>query len=322
MQGVKHISGIQDVKYVIWNEQENMEFNYNIRGGLKNDEEFAIAGIMLDLVDSASDYSYNKDDDSVSLPLSTVWAAASTSRDFGDGTRKPRNLHDFYIAISDEAGAGQQAGIDAIFISHGAYQDLNKNGKWDSGEPIGYSGVGNATSDLRPNAKPDEGTQVAVTGGTGLMADVNVAVDGPMSYLSYSYRTPIIDGKVYLPTVPSEYNATITVKAVDASIGTSSAKSYSTTNTALRQNVDPSKPIGNYDPALTATASPCTSDGQCLAWSKGDTCESGSCVYATPTGNGMAQTPGGNGTNSGCCGSSAILLAVLAGAGFAFRRRN
>ena len=320
MQMVKHISGIQDVRYVVGNTALNLEFNYNIRDGLKSDEEFAIAGIMLDLTDSASDYSYGKDDDSVSLPLSTVWAAISTARDLGDGkTRKPLNLHDFYVAISDEAGAGQQAGIDAIFISHGAYQDLNKNGKWDPGEPVGYSGQGNAASDLRPNVKPEEGTQVAVSGGTGLLADVNVAVDGPMSYLSYSYRTPIVDGKVYLPTVPSWYDATITVKAVDGSTGTSSTKSYVTTNTALRQNIDPSKAIGSYDPALTATAGPCASDGQCISWNAGDTCRDGSCVYATPTANGPNTQPS---STPGCCGSSAVLLAVLAGAGFAVGRRH
>jgi len=312
MEMVRHINNVQDVKYVTENVVQNLEFDYKIRDPLASDEEFAIAGIILDLTDSASDYSYGKDDDSVSLPLTTVWAAISTARDFGDGkSRKPLTLHDFYVAISDEAGsANLQPGIDAIFINHGAYQDENKNGKWDQGEAIGYSGEGSTASDMRPDVRPEEGTQVAVSGGNGLLADVNVAVDGPMSYLSYTYRTPIVDGKVYLPTVPPGYNSTITLKAVDGSTGTASTKTFSITNSELYQKINPSSPIGNYEPGLAASNGACSSDGQCLAWNTGDTCQGGHCIYSTAT------APGQAGTSGGCCGASAILLAVLGGAAF------
>lgn len=328
MEMVRHINNVQNVKYVTENVMQNLEFDYIIRGPLKSDEEYAIAGIMLDLADSAADYTYGRDDDSVSLPLTTVWAAVSTARDFGDGKgmRKPLTLHDFYVAVSDEVdSASMQPEIDAIFVSHGAYQDENKNGKWDAGEAIGYTGEGSAASDMRPDVRPDEGTQVAVSGGEGLLADINVMVSGPMSYLSYSYRAPVLDGKVYLPTVPSQYPSTITVTAVDGSTGTPSGKTFSITNSELYQNIDPSRAIGNYDPGLTASAAACSSDGQCLAWNRGDACQSGSCVYSTATGLGESGQAGsnagtGSSSNAGCCGPSFILLMVLGWAAFAGRR--
>jgi len=327
MQMVKNIGGIQDVKYVTGNSLYNLEADYRIRDGTDEDEEFAIAGIMHDLADSPSDYSYGQDDDSVSLPLSTIWSAVSKSRDFGDGKgeRHAQNLHDFYVAISDEVdSASLQPGIDAIFISHGAYQDENRNGQWDKGEQIGYSGQGSAASDIRSDVKPPEGTQVEVSGGSGLLADVTVTFDGQQSYLSYSYTAPIAGGKVYLPILPSQYGGTVSLRAANGATGASSQNSFSISNSDFRKRLDPSKPIGSYSPGIQATSSQCSSDGQCIAWNQGDSCNSGSCSFSQAIQSdisgisGVVEAAGGNGTagtsngsGAACCGGPAAMAFVV-----------
>jgi hypothetical protein len=323
---VKNIGGIQDVKYVTGNSLYNLEADYRIRDGTDEDEEFAIAGIMHDLADSSSDYSYGQDDDSISLPLSTVWSAVSKSRDFGDGKgeRHAQNLHDFYVAISDGVdSASLQPGIDSIFISHGAYQDENKNGQMDKGEQIGYSGQGSAASDIRSDVKPPEGTQVEVPGSDGLLADVTVAFDGQQSYLSYSYAAPIAGGKVYLPILPSQYNGTVSLKAANGASGASSQNSFSISNSDFRKRLDPSKPIGSYSPGIQATFGQCSSDGQCIAWNQGDSCNSGSCSFSQASQSdisgisGVGEAAGGNGTatssgsEAACCGGPAAMALIV-----------
>jgi|GEM_PF-4513478 len=316
LQMVRHISGIQDVKYVSGNVIYNLEFDYPIRGQ-DYEEEFSIAGIMHDLADSPSDYSYGTDDDSVSLPLSDIWSAVSTPRDFGSGTMHvPYNLREFYVAISDVAdSAATQPGIDAIFISHGAYQDENGNGKWDPGEPIGYSGEGNSSSDIRPDFRPPEGTQVEVSGGDGLLARVSVNIDGPQSYLSYSYTEPISNNKVYLPPIPEKYNGTVSLTAVDGRSGTASTKTFLISASNFRQGMDPSRPIGAYEPGISATSGSCNSDSQCLAWNAGDTCKSGSCEYATSSGGNQP----GSSSGALCFGPAAIAFVISL---LAWRRKS
>jgi hypothetical protein len=308
LQMVGHISGIQDVKYVAGRTIYNLEFDYPVRGA-DYEEEFAIAGIMQDLADSPSGYSYGTDDDSVSLPLSDIWSAVSTPRDFGSGTAHvPYNLREFYTAISETTdSAAAQPGIDAIFISHGAYQDENGNGKWDNGESIGYSGEGNFSSSMRPDFRPPEGTQVEVSGGEGLLARVSVSIEGPQSYLSYSYTEPIANNKVYLPPIPEKYNGTVSMSAIDGRSGTASAEAFSISASDFRQNMDPSRPIGAYEPGISSTSGACSSDGQCIAWNAGDTCSSGSCEYATSSG---GNQPNGSSSGALCFGPAAIAFVV------------
>jgi hypothetical protein len=319
----KYYYGASDAKYPALNTILNLELDYKIQGDYLYDasksnylsskfaEELAIAGIFIDLRDSASDYG-GADDDGVSMPLSTIWGAFSTPRDFGDGTgvRHVRTVRDFYVAISQAGGAPQDA-IDHIFIRHGAFQDLNKNGKWDSGEPIGYSGIGSAQTDYRPDLEPEPGTQVIIkakdgSGNTlanGVLVDVSVSFDGANSYLSYTYRAPVVDGMIYLPLPPREYNATITMTAVQGSSGAEASTSYTTTTADAYAEIDPNKPLATYDTAIPSatSAQACTSSGQCIAWNMGDTCKSGSCEYATSSGTGSAAC---------CIGPAAIAFVI------------
>ena len=339
LQMKKQYYGISDGRYPALNTLLSLELNYRLQGdymydstrsnpvGQKFAEELAIAGIMLDLHDSASDY--GSDDDSVSMPLSDIWAAVSGTADFqdGQGSRHVHTVADFYRYLI-AANPSLKDGIDEIFIKHGAFQDLNKNGRWDSGEPIGYSGIGSAQTDYRPDLEPEPGTQVMVSAkdgsgnalGAGTSVDVSVSFEGSNSYLSYNYQAPVVDGMIYLPLPPREYNATITMTAVQASSGAKATNTYTTTTTEAYEKLDPAKPLATYDatlPSATGSAA-CSSDGQCASWRMGDTCQSGKCIIGTAT------TPGQNGQSgsdsSGCCGPSLILLTVLAGAFFTVRK--
>lgn len=321
----KYYYGTSDAKYPALNTVLNLELNYKIQGDYLYDasksnylsskfaEELAIAGIFIDLRDSASDYG-GSDDDDVSMPLSEIWGAFSSERDFGDGAgvRHVHTVHDFYVAISQAAGPSMQGAIDQIFIKHGAFQDLNKNGIWDSGEPIGYSGIGGTSqADYRPDLEPEPGTQIMVnakdgSGNTlanGVLINVSVSFDGANSYLSYSYRAPVVDGMIYLPLPPREYNATITMTAVQGGSNAKASTSYTTTTAQAYAEIDPTKPLATYDAAIpSAKPQTCSSAGQCIAWNMGDTCKSGSCTYATGSGT----------TASGalCLGPAAIAFVV------------
>ncbi|MDO8627811.1 MAG: hypothetical protein Q7K42_05060, partial [Candidatus Diapherotrites archaeon] len=187
--------------YEYGSSQANLEMNYVLGANKKrsNDEEFAIAGILLDLTDSTSDYG-NHDDDFVSIPLSEVWKAFSEKRDFSDGKgiRGVYNLHDLYsalkevttdnIALHDVPVADNVSNFDRLFIMHGAFQDVNLDKKWNLGETVGLSGRGVLE---REEVKPEPGTELifnikqpfGVELTTGLLANVVVQIDAPNDYL-------------------------------------------------------------------------------------------------------------------------------------------
>jgi hypothetical protein len=284
----------------------NFELNHKMDAnpGKKFSEELAIAGIMLDLTDSASDYG-GKDDDSVSLPLSTVWSAFSAQRDFGDkkGTRYPRSLYDFYSAIKTLAPSS--SGIDAIFIAHNAFQDLNSNGKWDAGEPAGYSGKG---STYRSDLEPMEGTDVVfdVKDQNGdpfkqFIAHVDVRIDPPNDYLSYSYDIPVVDGKASVPILPEGYEGQITMTAVQAGSSQAASSPFSITASDSRTKLDSGTQFGTYQSTITTSSVSCTSDYQCKAFGAGSRCTGGECTGTPP------------GQSGGCCGSAFVLMFFAAG---------
>ncbi len=290
----------------------NFELNHKVDANPDGrfSEEIALGGIMLDLADSASDYG-GKDDDSVSLPLSTVWGAFSQSRDFGDGPQYPRSLYDFYVAVKALA-PGSAAGIDNIFIAHNAFQDLNSNGRWDSGEPAGYSGKG---STYRKDLEPQPGTEVLFNvkdqnGNTvkTLVAHVDVKLDAPNDYLSYSYNMPVVDGKTYVPVPPEGYDGRITMTAVQAGTAETASGTFSITASDARAKLASGTPFGTYEADITTTPVACSTDYQCRALGVGTACTGGTC----------SGTAGGG---ESCCGS-AFLIAFIAAGTLAFSRRK
>ena len=98
----------------------DLEKNYQAT----KDEEFAAAGILWDLYDD-SGMNGGSDDDSVSTSYDKLWKTITKERDFdsyytGDFTRRHISyVKDLYDALMEDKY--DQAGVDAIFKSHGYY---------------------------------------------------------------------------------------------------------------------------------------------------------------------------------------------------------
>ncbi|MCX8205801.1 MAG: hypothetical protein N3H30_01070 [Candidatus Micrarchaeota archaeon] len=309
--GPRHIYEVDETTW-------NMELNYKMDTPEMPmlSEEIAIAGILLDLRDSPSDYG-GVDDDFVSMPLLDIYSILSTKRDFkdGKGPRYIETVRDLYVALdSSITNRAIMRDIDQVFILHGAFQDSNSNGRYDSGETIGYSGKGGV---LRSDLAYEPGTEVIVDARDpngnpireGVVAVVSVDFSGNNSYLSYTFEKSVVDGKIAVPIPPKEYDATITIRAKQAGGTQISSKSTKVTTAQIYENIDPSKPLGTYSPVIDVQEVSCESSSQCIMWGYGDTCSRGKC---TTSGNG----PGSAG-DSLCAGLilllSAPFLVMLAG---------
>ncbi len=294
--------------YRIRGSEINLELNYRMDDRVWKEsepwgpgmiEEMGVASLLVDLRDSPSDYG-GIDDDHVNLPLSTIWDAFRTKRDFNDGqgARDVHTVRDFYLALKEETKGNTElnspylrgsnlTNLDAVFVKHGAYQDLNNNSKWDDGEPIGYSGK-NAT--LRADLEPINGTQVAVTvldqGGKQVTAGISVHVvasfQGDDSYLSYEYDVPLDEGSVNVPLPPREYNATITMTAFQAGTYNRAPNSFSVSNGDAYGRIDPEAPLGSYLATVNTGTVPCSADYECSYAGIGDYCASGTCSSSGP----------------------------------------
>jgi hypothetical protein len=263
-------------------------------------EEMAIAGILVDLRDSTSDYG-GIDDDHVALPLSTIWGAFHKRRDFGDGNgiRNVYTLRDFYLALKNETKGDQLlnspylrgsnlTNLDLVFVKHGAFQDLNNNGRWDDGEAVGYSGRGQL---VRSDLEAVNGTGVGITvidarGNPvteGAAVHVSVAFEGNDSYLSYEYDVPLSEGNVYVPLPPREYNATMTMTAFQSGTSNEAEESFSLTTAEAYALITPDGELGAYLAEVPFTEVPCSSDYQCAYAESGDYCVSGTCAFEAPS---------------------------------------
>jgi hypothetical protein len=308
--------GNYEVDDTVW----NLEYDYKLDSEEQptTAEELAIAGIMLDLTDSGSDYSDGKDDDPVSLPFSTVWSAFTKRMDFGDGNgaRPPLTLRDFYTSLISITG--ESKGIDQVFTNHNAFQDYNGNGARDSEEPIGYSGK---STDLRMDLTSEPGTSISISGAQGGFAKVSVQMTGDKGR-SYSFMIPVRNGKVALPMPPKDYPATITVTALDKSTNTLASNSFETTTEQIYQKINPGSDFGTYSVSGFSAAS-CSQDYQCISWNLGNKCSNGNCILEQKSNPVPSETnvnldlTGSNGTSTGsgsdaaCCGGPAAIAFVV-----------
>jgi hypothetical protein len=289
--------GIYELRTTVYDIE--LDYRMDSKKLRRNTEEIAIAGILLDLVDSPSDYG-GIDDDSVTLPLSDVWKAVSEKFNMGDGMGKRHvyTLRDFYLAIDDVTASSPlvyqtqtgsvRTNLDEVFISHGAFQDANENGVWDEGEVIGFSGKGGS---VREDLEAEPGTEVIVEARDkqgnllkeGVFAVVSVDFEPPNDYLSYSFEIPLKNGTVAIPAPPEEYNATITITAKDGRTRQLAETSFVTSTHEVYENIDPEKPFGTYaasiDLTKTAGNNRCLNDDEC---EEGYECTDGACEETTP----------------------------------------
>jgi hypothetical protein len=276
-------------------------------------EEMAIASLIVDLRDSPQ--SRGLDDDMIVIPTSTLWDAYSQSRDFNDGkgVRHVITLRDLYIALNASGYKPlleyydkdtKLTQLDKVFLMHGAYQDLNSNGKWDPGEPFGYSGNGTAASAYRTDLEALNGSDVTLTlkdsSGNplseGVMVHVDVKFSGDNSYLSYSYDVPVGEGVMNVPYPPREYDATITMYAFQPNTNNRASNSFTITTQEFYDQVDGSKPIGTYVATVPVSKSiSCQADYQCVYNGEGLSCLNGAC---SPVAKGPTT---GTGTTTAAC---------------------
>ncbi|MCK4367130.1 MAG: right-handed parallel beta-helix repeat-containing protein [Thermoplasmata archaeon] len=118
----------------------DLEWQTNIRGPTRLDEEFAIASILWDLEDPIN----GLENDFVDLTIGQIWGIINTNNLFPEAGRPPGNppmtdLRDVYNAFSASALVSQ-ANLDQIFRAHGACDDANGNFLCDVGEQVGYTG--------------------------------------------------------------------------------------------------------------------------------------------------------------------------------------
>ncbi len=316
---MKHYYQLKDEfdLYRIRGEAFDLELNYKMDEKFFRDsgkfhspsmvEEMAIAAIFVDLRDSVTQRGH--DDDFVALPASTLFDAYSKTRDFGDGrgVRHVENIRDFYLAINASTAdipslhepykqGTTRTTLDQVFLMHGAYQDLNKNGIWNEGEPFGYSGKGSTLTAYRTDLDAENGTEVlldlkdqsgnSLAGKESVFVHVDVKFSGDNSWLSYSYDVPLSDGRVNVPAPPREYDAIITMYAFQAGTTNKASKSFIITTKQFYDTVDAEKPIGTY--SATVQISPvssqsCQTDFQCISWGAGNTCANSKCTQTSST---------------------------------------
>ncbi|MEM3364166.1 MAG: hypothetical protein QXS93_01495 [Candidatus Micrarchaeia archaeon] len=308
----------------------NLELNYQMQEKVfreKNKysdpsmmEEMAIASLLIDLRDSPQARG-GIDDDFVVIPISTLMDAYSQKRDFGDGkgVRHVKTLRDLYIALNasgykplleyyDKDKRITQ--LDKIFIMHGAYQDLNNNGRWDQGEPFGYSGNGAAPSDYRSDLEALNGSEIQLAlvdqNGNpvtaGAMIHVEVKFSGENAHLSYSYDVPVSEGALHVPYPPREYDATITMYAYQPNTNNRASETFTITTKEFYDKVDGSRPIGVYSATVPLSKEiPCQQDYECVYKGLGISCRNGVCSEKPASGG--QNMPAGTGScnkNSDC----------------------
>ncbi len=325
--------------YEVGDSTLNLEFNYDIDSKKipRGSEELAIAGIMLDLRDSPSDYD-GADDDFTSIPFKSVAEAYLQKRDFGDGLgiRNVRTLHDFYIALNSTQSeslhvpfmkGSSRTNLDQVFIQHNAYQDLNENGAYDDGEPAGYSGKG---AQMRADLESEPGSQITVsaigtdgkTVNNGVFAKVDVKVNGNQSYLSYSYLVPVRNNSISIPMPPERYETEVTVTAVQAGTNNFAPSAYMISSGEFYSKINPVKPIGAYSPKIATSKVSCLSNAQCILWGAGRYCTSeGKCANSRSTAESKADSGREAGTSGEGC-FPALIIPALALLVFAIGNRT
>jgi hypothetical protein len=233
--------------------EDNLESNYlawtftahdpaNL-GSISADEEFAVAGLLWDLLDSA-----DADDattlraggqtqtwaDCVQVPLTTLWSLLT--KDYGDTIeRSPVPPADYgylfdvkhlYDALKSQ-GIGQAQSralgitdLDELFLVHGFFADrLDDDRFWQSDEAIGR-----AADAARPGRRDRElppGSYIAYTAQTAqgqpvtpARFSVEVRFAPPFEHYGYGYRaTPDGQGRLPFHAPDPQYRATASITA-------------------------------------------------------------------------------------------------------------
>jgi hypothetical protein len=198
--------------YLFWG-TTSLEQNWMVwdRSGGYSREEFAVASLLVDLVDPVNPPEY----DFLSLTNSQLWAII--------GSKQLADMFEVYSALA-AANIGQTdydadgiSDLDALFIAHGFFAD-DGNGAYD-GETVGLGGKpGRQSTLLIPNAylriivEDSRGDQIS--DGT-LLVDVEFA--SPLDIYNYSFEVSLhgSDDLVYFEVGPDRYDALMKMRVKD-----------------------------------------------------------------------------------------------------------
>jgi hypothetical protein len=183
------------------------------RSGGYSREEYAVASLLVDLVDPVNPPEY----DFLSLTSSQLWAII--------GTQHLANMFEVYSALA-AASIGQTdydadgiSDLDALFIAHGFFAD-DGNGAYD-GETVGLGGKpGRQSTLLVPNAylriivADSKGKPIS----SGTLV-VDVVFDSPLDIYNYSYEVELggSDSLVYFEVAPDRYDPSMKMMVRDGS---------------------------------------------------------------------------------------------------------
>ena len=98
-------------------------------------EEFAVAGLLWDLIDPIN----NKEDDFINIPLNELWNILKAGTIDG--------VHDLYVRLRggniglSDTDRDKKIDLDELFIAHGFFADKNGNHNWNKGEEAGWGGM-------------------------------------------------------------------------------------------------------------------------------------------------------------------------------------
>ncbi len=205
--------GLPNPSFYGWGRRDDdLEENYEVW----QDEEFAIAGILWDLYDGES----GTDRDAVDLTLDGVWNLLNRQNNLDLKALYDTLSSSGIIDLSEDFNNNSLSDLDEIFISHGAFNDLNDNRVWDPGEGIGYTG--NSTRPHRRNKPPRNDSYLLITvidNFTGEFIDeltflVTETKEPPFDIYNreYNFTESGLPGKIFFTMSPYPSIANITTE--------------------------------------------------------------------------------------------------------------
>ncbi len=243
VEGFAEFYGMAVAKYIavdpepyLYFSTVNLESNYRAW----NDEEYALAGLLWDLVDpaDANDLSSALGGqpyaDCVEIPIGALWSYLDT--DWGNAVPKSggapadygyifdvKHLYDVLVlkGEGDEHSRGLPlTDLEELFVAHGFFADVNDSSVLDSGEEIGRSAdLARPTRRNRPVLPGSyiRATAVDAASGATLPVDalaVSIQFDPPYQAFNFSVvLRPDADGRFYYYGPDPGYPATTTVNA-------------------------------------------------------------------------------------------------------------
>jgi len=197
----------------------------------KKDEELCFASLLWDLYDGVEDADF----DSVDLTLEQVWdilmqpyvlpkyyeydPATQYPEKLDEKTTEVRYIHyikDLYDGLMENDPFYDYTAneIDALFISHGIFNDINADGTWQQGEPIGI----NLSWGSERRKHPVDESWLLTLDIPENMLPVNITVttthEGSFTQYDHEYTVTVYDYPAQIPIImpPEKYTPEMTVE--------------------------------------------------------------------------------------------------------------